>query len=338
MKKERGADEPGLTPTDYQRPGRPEVDRNSNPTPSKPGRGLGGIVQCAGGLMVAQRGTEIPPNSLGWQVGEVAPVAVPDSTPVISQRSDGVIWRRHWSERETLVIDFVDLARAEVDDRSARITFDRVLSDEMEEHLIFDHILPLALATRGSLVLHGGVISLDRHAAVLVGATGSGKSTLTAFAWQRGWTVGGDDGAVLHTADPPVVEPTYATIRLSPASMALLGIDESGSTSVIGKKRIEAEGAKAFSQERVELNVIVIIEPVPASDPPRFTKLDGIDAHARLFGATFHADFSQDRLLPSVLDRLAKIVETTTVGRLSVPRGRTGLEGAEQKLRTLVGA
>ena len=45
------------------------------------------------------------------------------------------------------------------------------------------------------MVLHGAVVSRDGAGAVLIGATGAGKSTLTAYAWQAGWTVGGDDGA-----------------------------------------------------------------------------------------------------------------------------------------------
>lgn len=243
------------------------------------------------------------------------------------------MWRRHWSELDRLVIEFVDLAVVEVDDPSGMVTFDRQLPAEMEQHLLFDHVLPLVMARRGALVLHGGVISRARKGAVLVGATGAGKSTLTAFAWQHGWTVGGDDGAVVHATDPPTVEPTYATVRLTPASADLLGIDPRMSAAVIGKMRIAGEGSRAFSQECVELRVIAIIEPAGAGEEARFEPLHGIDAHARLFGSTFHADLSRDRLLPKVIDRLASVVETSTVGRLTVPRGRGGLAAAERLLR-----
>jgi hypothetical protein len=37
-----------------------------------------------------------------------------------------------------------------------------------------------------------------------------------------------------------------------------------------------------------------------------------------------------------MLDELATIVETTTVGRLTVPRGLAGLTSAEQLLRMLL--
>lgn len=293
------------------------------------------VVLCANGLQVAQRQAGLPlPPPPGLHVGDIAPVSLPDSSPLTAQRSDGFVWRRHWSEADRLVIEFVDLAVVEVADSNGLVTFDRLLHAEMEQHLVFDHVLPLVLARRGALVIHGGVISRAGKGAVLVGATGAGKSTLTAFAWQQGWTVGGDDGAVMYPTDPPTVEPTYATVRLTPGSADLLGVDPTMSAPVIGKMRIVGEGAQAFSQAVVELRVIAIIEPADAGEEARFEHLDGIDAHARLFGSTFHADLSKDRLLPAVLDRLGWIVERSLVGRLTVPRGREGLLAGERLLRT----
>jgi hypothetical protein len=116
----------------------------------------------------------------------------------------------------------------------------------------------------------------------------------------------------------------------------MLGIDPATSSAVVGKMRIAGNGRQAFHQGAVELRLIAIIEPVD-DDEASFERLNGIDAHARLFGSTFHADLSRTNLLPAMLDQLATIVETTTVGRLAVPRGLAGLASAERLLRTLVG-
>ena len=301
------------------------------------GPALAGVVFCAGGIWVAQRdaGPRLPAGTGLW-VGPVTPVLVPGSEPVVSQRRDEVVWRRHWSDTDRLVIEFVDLVTVAVQDSTGLVTFDRHLEPEMEQHLLFDHILPLVLARHGSLVLHGGVISRNDMGVVLVGATGAGKSTMTAFAWQNGWTVGGDDGAVLHAIDPPTVEPTYATVRLTPDSAELLGVDLATSEGVIGKIRIAGAGAQAFTQDAVELRVIAIIDPVEAEAGARLDRLDSISAHARLFGATFHADLAGDRSLPGILDRLATIVETSFVARLSIPRGLAGLAAAESLLRAAI--
>lgn len=295
---------------------------------------LDGVVVCSGGLLVAQRGAPAGAREPSLRVAGVAPVRPPESSPVEVRRSDNHVWRRHWLAGDRLVIEFVDLALVEVD--GATVVFDRELPDEMEQHLLFDHVLPLVLARDGRLVLHGGVVSRGGRGAVLVGATGAGKSTLTAYAWQQGWTVGGDDGSVLLPTEPPTVEPTYATLRLTPASAGMLGIDPATSSAVVGKMRIAGNGRQAFHQGAVELGLIAIIEPVD-DDEASFERLNGIDAHARLFGSTFHADLSRTNLLPAMLDQLATIVETTTVGRLAVPRGLAGLASAEQLLRTLVG-
>jgi hypothetical protein len=314
-------------------------------TPATPSSGafasatpaLESVVLCAAGLWVAQRhaGATLP-SGQGLRVGPVAPVPIPGSEPLVSQRSDGVVWRRHWSEPDRLVIEFVDLVTVAVQDLTGLVTFDRGLEPETEQHLLFDHILPLVLARRGDLVLHGGVISRRGIGVVLVGATGAGKSTMTAFAWQRGWTVGGDDGAVLHATDPPTVEPTYSTVRLTPDSAELLGVDPMMSSAVIGKIRIAGEGLHAFTQDAVELRAIAIIDPVEAEAEARFDRLDSISAHARLFGAAFHADLAADRSLPGVLDGLAAIVETSIVARLSIPRGLAGLIAAERLLRSAI--
>ena len=285
---------------------------------------------------MAQRGSRAPVQPPALRVGGVAVVARPDARAVEARRSDGVVWRRHWLEGGRLVIEFVDLAAVEVDETTGLVTFDRILPAEMEQHLLFDHVLPLVLARGGALVLHGAVISRTGKGAVLVGPSGAGKSTITAFAWRRGWTVGGDDGAVVFPSDPPGVEPTYTTLRLTPATVELLGFENGATSPVVGKRRIAGEDAKALSPERVELRLVAIIEPVPSAREALFEPLSPAEAHARLFGSTFHADLSAGPRLAAALEGLASIVEGSTVGQLTVPRGLDGLDAAERILRSVL--
>ncbi len=293
------------------------------------------VVVCSGGLRLAQRGADVPVDGPALRATTTPAVALPDFPPVEARRADNVVWRRHWLGLDRLVIEFVDLAVVEVDHTSGTIAFDRNLPTEMEQHLLFDHVLPLVLARDGALVVHGAVISRGGKGAVLVGATGAGKSTITAFAWQRGWSVGGDDGAVLFATEPPAVEPTYSTVRVTPASADLLGIDVKATSAVAGKRRLAGEGTRAFSPERVELHLVAIIQPTESA-VAQFEQVDALDAHAQLFGSTFHAELSGGPLLGSTVDRLASIVERTRVGRLSVPRGLDGLRAAERLLRALI--
>lgn len=292
---------------------------------------LSGTVLCYGGLRVVQRGAHCPPDGSVLRVVETRPVRPPRVQPVQARTADNIVWRRHWLDELRLVIEFVGITFVEVDVAKGTVVFDRRVPDEMEEHLLFDHVLPLVLAQGGNVVLHGAVVSRGETGAVIIGASGAGKSTLTAFAWQQGWTVGGDDGAVVSGGDPPMVEPTYATIRLSPASAELLDIDVGNTSPVAGKLRVAGVGERGFRQAPVELGVVAIIKPAASGAVAQFQPLSGIDAHAALFGSTFHAELGA-RFLPMVVESLGSIVDSTTVGRLTVPRGLDGLVAAEALL------
>lgn len=294
------------------------------------------IVYCAGGLRVAQRGSPPPGRPGDLQVGPVGVLASPTREPIETRRSDNVIWRRHWSEPDRLLIDYVDLASVQVEDATGIVTFDQELPHEMEQHLVFDHVLPLVLARRGQLVLHAGVISLDEAGVVLVGASGAGKSTLTAFAWQHGWAVGGDDGAVVTPGLLPVVEATYATVRLTKEAAGLLGLDQTNAPPVVGKTRFAGDARRGLQAGVVPLVLIAVVEPVGENLEARFHPLSGAAAHARLFGSTFHSDLVIGRNLSVTVDALAQVIDVTTVGRLSVPRGRAGLAATERLLRSQV--
>ncbi|MDQ4145917.1 MAG: hypothetical protein M3198_19655 [Actinomycetota bacterium] len=294
---------------------------------------LDDVVLCSGGLYVAQRGADLSHRHPALRVGSVTPLAPPGGPPVEARRADNVVWRRHWLQDDRLVVEFVDVAIVEVRRGSGTVVFDRQLAPDVEQHLLFDHVLPLVLAQQGALVVHGGLISLAERGVVLIGASGAGKSTLTAFASQHGWTVGGDDAVVLLPTDPPKAEPTYATVRLSPTSADLLGLDRRGASFVAGKVRMSANGGRAFRQDPVDVRLIVTLERAGAGENPRFDPLAAVDAHVRLFGATFHAELSRHRLLPAVVAGLASVVEATPVGRLTVPWGLDGLAAAEKLLR-----
>jgi hypothetical protein len=283
-------------------------------------------------MTIAQRHAD-PLATTTLRVSGRATITPPGRAPFEARLADGRVWRRHWSEPDRLVVHFVGVVVVEVQDNSALVVFDRPLSEQMEQHLLLDHILPLVLARAGEVVLHGGVISRSDLAAVLIGSTGAGKSTLTAFAGQQGWVVGGDDGAVVTPTRPPLVEPTYTTVRLTPAGATLLGIAPETGSAVLGKMRVQQE--RPFQQKPVPLLLIALLHPVGADHAARWERVEGVEAHALLLGSTFHADFSGSHL-PQVVSALGSIVETTRVGRLVVPRGLDGLAGAEQVLRDLL--
>lgn len=306
--------------------------------------GLDDVVTCGGGLTVAPSSTVTPSESCPTReatgtelrIGPVGTVHLPDSSPMEAQLGNGVVWRRHWTHDGWLMFEFVDQAGVSVSPEGA-ITFDRELDSELQEHLLFDHVLPIVLARNGHLVLHGGIVSREDRGVALVGSSGAGKSTLAAHLWNHGWTVGNDDGVILTRSTSAVrAEPTYATLRLTPSGAELVGVDPSGTSPVVGKLRLADRRGRRFRQEPVDLVLIVVVEPEVEGAAASFEPLGGMDAHAELFGSTFHADWKRDERLPRVLADLAAVVEACTIGRLRVPRGRPGLAAADQLLRSLL--
>ena len=290
------------------------------------------VLDVAAGLQVAQRGAAPTPRTV-LQTADVAPVPLPQGRAQEALSLKGEVWRRLWVLPDRLVIKYENVAIVEVHDGDGRVVFDRPLAPDMEQHLLLDHVLPLALARRGEVVLHGAVVSLGDRAAVLVGPTGAGKSTLTAFLWQQGWTVGGDDGAVLRLGPPATAEATYPTVRLTPEAADLLDIVPEEGSEVVGKRRLRGRGTEAFRQRAFPLSLVLVLDPVDGQQTAALTPLRGAQAHAALFSSTFHLDIGRRDLLDAVVDRLAHLTEVVTVGRITVPRGLAGLAAVEALLR-----
>ncbi len=281
------------------------------------------MVKVAGGLML----------ELGSQEGELQLRAtrsldVPQTRCVESRRNDGTLWRRHWDDEQKLVIDFVGVALAEV--TADTITFDRQLSNQVTEHLVLDHALPLWLAWRGALVVHAGLVVCRGAGVALIGRSGAGKSTLTTHLGTNGWLVGGDDGIVIEPSSPPTAEATYASIRLTDNSVDLLDVDDH--TPIAGKHRLGL-GSFDVLEEPVDLAVLAFVEP---ADTTAIERLGPAATHAALFGSTFHADLDPDRTLPRVFEELAHVVEATIAVTLRVGRGIDGLDAARDALEELL--
>lgn len=288
--------------------------------------------QVAGGLVVAERGAA-PAHGLAVRVGAVRPVARPADEPLVACNVDHELWRRTWVLPDRLVIEYLDVVLLEVTLADLTVTFDRTLAPDMEQHLLLDHVLPLLLTLRGQVVLHGAVVCLGGRAAVLVGPSGAGKSTLTAYAWQQGWTVGGDDGAVLHLGPPVACEPTYPTIRLTVESTALLGVAPDVGGRVANKLRVTGRGERRFDPAIRPLALVAEIVPVPADAPAELVPLRGALTHATLFGYAFHLQLSEGPLLRRAVEVLAGVADVVPIARLRVPRGLSGLTAAEALLR-----
>jgi hypothetical protein len=87
--------------------------------------------------------------------------------------------------------------------------------------------MALWLEQRGVLALHGAALARGSEAAIFLGDSGTGKSTLAAAALKAGWTVLSEDLVAVEVAgDAVTVRPSIPAIRLWPETIRqILGLD-----------------------------------------------------------------------------------------------------------------
>jgi hypothetical protein len=95
---------------------------------------------------------------------------------------------------------------------------------ESWEHRICATMIPLLLADRGDLSLHGATVLLGERAAVFCGPSGRGKSTIAASLALRGSIVASEDASVITDVDlAPRAWPGEAGVRVSATGLRALG-------------------------------------------------------------------------------------------------------------------
>jgi hypothetical protein len=89
--------------------------------------------------------------------------------------------------------------------------------------LLGDQILPRILAHGGDLVLHAAAVASEKGAILLIGTSGSGKSSLAASLHNRGSRLLGDDAVVVSTSGGAMAaHAVYRSLRLFPDSISAL--------------------------------------------------------------------------------------------------------------------
>jgi len=150
-----------------------------------------------------------------------APFDVGGQEPLFDWKTDdGRTWMAGARHARGYLVRFPELAEFSLSADGRRIDLfaaDDAPADTIR-HLFLDQVFPLARALAGELALHASAIQTSVGAVAFVGATGDGKSTLTASFARAGFRPLADDwsrGAVgravrLTRADGSVVTVTLA--------------------------------------------------------------------------------------------------------------------------------
>lgn len=174
----------------------------------------------------------------------------------------------------------------------------------------------------GEIGVHGAAFTVGDRVALVVGASGRGKSTLAAYACaQRGAALLADDAVALERErDVWRAVPLERDHWLDDDARRAVGIvrDDVG----LGFKAPIAAGAVATSP--MDIGAIAVLEWGDVAEPRR-TRLEGVEAMAALLPLLVRFVIDEPELQRRELDLVADLVARVPIVRLERPRALDAL-------------
>lgn len=203
----------------------------------------------------------------------------------------------------------------------------RHLEAGVVEHLLINHVLPLAASNEGRIVLHASVVARPGGGAVaFVGPVGAGKSTIAGYLASRGWPIVSDDRLIVNREHMAL--PVAPYLRLLPEAAARLGFDAplpEGHHKVRVRVPLHEAAAKGVPLERV-----VILKL--GAGPVRFERLTGGMAVRELLGALLQLGLDSPGAQRRVFDEVATLVDAVPCDHLVLAHDWPQLADAERLL------
>lgn len=238
------------------------------------------VVTCAWPLDGLPRAAENSAEAISAGAKTSAHRITIDLLDTPPREPDAGEWRHHWPahagglalalyrERAAYLLRFPELADVVISNDGDQVAVWPVSGTGLATltHLVLDQVLPRCLAHRGRLVLHAGAVAVGEQAVAFVGATGRGKSTLTASLDAAGYPLLSDDALMMCEVDGcACAVPTYPSLRLWPDTIAGLYADTPVSESMAhySTKRRIVQDRDAGPAKR--LAAIVVLEAESAT-------------------------------------------------------------------------
>ncbi len=215
------------------------------------------------------------------------------------------------------------------------------LPGETLRHLLLDEVIPIVLASRGSVVMHGAAVVLDQRAVVLLGPSGHGKSTLAAAFGVAGHPVLADDCVVIDTdGGRRVVQPSYPSVRLGEeAASELFGAGAEGRPFAHYALKHRYEAGMTFATLPMPLGGIVTLRQRTEGDDPRVdvTELRGHAAGAAVLAGAKSMPLGRRKV--AAVDAMLTIASSVPVAEITIPDDLRALpEVVDELLRWSAGA
>ena len=189
-------------------------------------------------------------------------------------------------------------------------------------HFLSDVLLPAILDHQGELIVHAGAVVVDGAAVLLLGASGRGKSTLTASFLAEGQTILSDDGIIISGSERGVcAEAVYPGIRLLPDSLSAL-FDASIPTAEVAhyaaKRRIIRDSRMSAGKYPAAL-LIFLSEP-QESGPVSLAPMSAAEACMGLVSKSFALNPSDKDRARGRIQQASRVANTLPAYALCYPR------------------
>ena len=201
------------------------------------------------------------------------------------------------------------------------------------EHLYRNQVLPMVLGRQGALTFHGCAVEINSRAAVFMGQSGLGKSTLALSFATNGFRFLADDGLVIDDAGDEVnVVPGHPSIRLwhdSKDALAPRDADEAAGLTYTSKCRINAGRSIVFCDQPRQLSAVYFLEDEAVEDV-QLERIKPADALIRWVQHSFLLDVEDSDLVATHFERITKLATNIPCYRLDLPRRYEQLPNVRQ--------
>lgn len=197
------------------------------------------------------------------------------------------------------------------------------IPDETVQHLYLNQVLPLALSRQGKLVLHAGAVEVGGRGLAFAGASGQGKSTLTASFARSGFRFLTDDGlALTKVGSDWHIAPSHPSIRLwqdSEEALMPASASKAAPLQFTSKSRFLAGDEIVLCDQPRPLHRMYFLGGGNATEPV-FEPLKPGEALIQLVENSFLLDVEERETLIAHFDELCSLVQLPAWYRLDYPR------------------
>lgn len=201
---------------------------------------------------------------------------------------------------------------------------------DVEERIIRLPLLGPVLATavhqRQFLILHGNAVAINNGAAIFVGASGFGKSTMSATLYKKGYPLVTDDVSAIKVngSNVPTVVPSFPQIKLWPNSVES-ALKEEAETLRKVHPEVEKRAFPAFDNFYSSICPVKKIYVLGIGSKPQIVPLQGQEAVTAIIANSYiplllQQDFIRDKHRMLHLKQCSELVNSVPIARLERPR------------------